>query len=69
LVLISIVISLPLTYLLISRWLEDFSSRVSISPFLFVVPSLLLALIAFLTIAYHTYRTVTLNPVTSLRED
>ncbi len=69
LVAVSILIGLPLSFWMIDRWLEDFANRISLSAGLFIIPSLLLCLIALITIAYHTFKTATLNPASTLKDE
>jgi putative ABC transport system permease protein len=67
--LISIVLSIPLTIWLINKWLENFAYRVDIGVGLFVVSGLLSIIVAFLVISYHTLRAAKVNPVESLRSE
>ena len=66
---ISIIISLPISIWIISLWLENFANRISLSGVLFIIPAMILVLIAVLTIAYHTFKTATLNPATTLKDE
>jgi putative ABC transport system permease protein len=66
---ISILISLPISIWIINLWLDNFANRISLNAVLFVIPALVLALIAVVTIAYHTYKTATLNPATTLKDE
>ncbi len=67
LVAIAFIIFSPITWWLISRWLQDFAFRISINPLVFVLGFLLAFVIALLTISYHTLRLARTNPVESLR--
>lgn len=66
---ISILISLPISIWIINLWLDNFANRISLNAVLFVIPAIALALIAVVTIAYHTYKTATLNPATTLKDE
>ncbi len=67
LVLLSVLMSVPIAYLAVSRWLENFAFRIPVSAWLFVAPSLLVLLIALLTIGYQAVRKSKIKPVQSLR--
>ncbi len=69
LVLAANVFGLPLAYLLIRTWLQNYAYAMSISPVLFLVPALLLLIVSALTISYHTLRTALANPVEHLRQE
>lgn len=66
-VLVANLIAWPTAYLLIRRWLEDFTYRIGIGagPFLLAAGAALL--IALLTISVHTLRAAAANPVDTLR--
>ncbi len=67
LVLVSIVLSIPIAYYLMVRWLEDFAYKVDFGAGVFVLTSLLAILIAVLTVSYQAIRAATSDPVKSLR--
>jgi putative ABC transport system permease protein len=67
LILISFVLASPLTYYLLSNWLEGFAYRIGINPLLFFVGGFIAMAIALITISYHTVRSARANPVDSLR--
>jgi hypothetical protein len=60
-------IALPLAYVLMRGWLQDFAYKVSIGPAIFIFASILTLLIAFLTVSYHSIKAALSNPVDSLR--
>ncbi|MCE7995305.1 MAG: FtsX-like permease family protein [Roseivirga sp.] len=59
----------PLGYFGISRWLEGFAYHISISAFLFLVPLLMVIVLAFLAIGPRVMKTAFMNPVKSLRHE
>lgn len=67
LVLIAFLLASPVTYVLVSAWLEGFAYRVDINPLLFLLGGLVALLIALGTISYHTIRSARENPVKALR--
>lgn len=63
------VVGLPLAYLMIRTWLQNYAYSMPIGPILFIVPAVLLLLVSVLTISYHTLRTAFANPVEHLRQE
>lgn len=66
---IAIVLSIPITVLLMNQWLENFAYRTSIGVGLFVVSALASILVAGAVISYQTMRASKVNPVESLRSE
>jgi putative ABC transport system permease protein len=69
LVLISFFVAIPVTILLMNRWLEDFAYRIHISWWVFVVAGVVSLLIAFVTISFQAIKAAVANPVKSLRTE
>src|SRR5258706_3800070 len=67
LIIISFVAVSPITYWLLSTWLQNFAYRISINPAIFLVGGILSLLIALITISYHTLRSARANPMKALR--
>jgi putative ABC transport system permease protein len=67
LIVVSFVLATPVTYWMLSRWLESFAYRIEINPFLFLLGGILALIIALVTISYHTIRSARANPVKALR--
>jgi len=67
LVALAFLIFSPLTWWLMSRWLDNFAFRININPLIFILGFLLAFTIALLTISYHTLRLAKANPIESLR--
>jgi putative ABC transport system permease protein len=67
LLIISFLVSSPITYLLLVKWLQGFAYRVTINPLLFLLGAMVAICIAIATISYHTIRSARANPVDSLR--
>mgnify|MGYP000009490538 FL=1 len=66
---VAFVIAVPLTWLLLNRWLESFANRVSVSPLYFLLGGIIVLAITLLTVGWHTYRAASGNPVRSLRSE
>lgn len=67
LVILSFVLASPVTYWLLSQWLEGFAFRIEINPLYFVLGGVVALLIALGTISFHTIRSARANPVKALR--
>ncbi len=67
LALISFLIASPLAYLIMRRWLQDFTFRTSISWWIFALAGIVALLISMLTISVQIYRAARQNPVNALR--
>jgi putative ABC transport system permease protein len=69
LVLVSIVIAIPISWYMMSRWLDDFAYRVKIGPGIFIASGLLLVIVALITISWQAVRAALANPVRALRAE
>ncbi|MFZ0454163.1 MAG: ABC transporter permease [Ignavibacteriaceae bacterium] len=69
LVLISILIALPLSYLLIKNWLDSFAYRISLSPWYFLSAGIITLLIAWLTVGTQAFKAARSNPSQCLRDE
>lgn len=69
LVVVAIVLALPLSYLLMQRWLEGFAYRVAWQWWYFAAAGMGALLIAWLTVSVQAWRAARRNPVLSLRAE
>jgi putative ABC transport system permease protein len=69
LVAIAVLLSSPIAYYLMDKWLTNFAYHVDIKWWVFVVSGTVAAVIAFLTTSFQTVKLATRNPVDSLRAD
>jgi putative ABC transport system permease protein len=60
-------IAIPISWWIMSRWLQDFAYRLALSWWLFALPGLLVVLVALLTVGIHTLKAARTNPGKSLR--
>jgi len=60
-------ISLPLAYHFLTRWLEGFAYRTGLDATIFIASGLLALAIAWMTVGYQAIRAARANPVDSLR--
>ena len=63
------VVAAPIGYLVGIHWLEDFAVRTSISPMIFLVSFLLIALITMLTVTYQSWKNANENPINSIKTE
>ena len=69
LVVVAIALALPLSYLLMQRWLEGFAYRVAWQWWYFAAAGMGALLIAWLTVSVQAWRAARRNPVLSLRAE
>lgn len=69
LLLIASLVSIPVTYLLTTKWLERFAYQTPLSVWVFVVCLLAIAIVTLLTVGFETWRAARTNPVESLRHE
>ncbi len=69
LIVISIVISIPISWYVITSWLQNYSYRSEIPVSIFIVAGLTALLITILTISFQGIRAALMNPVRSLRSE
>ncbi len=69
LVFIAIIIATPISWYVMSRWLEGFAYRMEIQAWIFALSGLLALVIAVVTISYQSIRSAVMNPVSSLRSE
>ena len=63
----AIVIAVPVSWLVMNNWLNEFATRISLSWWIFAVPGVLVMAIAWATISLHTFKAASANPVDALR--
>ncbi|RLD57620.1 MAG: hypothetical protein DRI97_04940 [Bacteroidetes bacterium] len=67
LILIANLISWPLAYLVILRWLENFSKHIDMQWYLFLVSGLVTIFITVMITSIHAYRASRMNPADTLK--
>ncbi len=66
---IAVVIAIPLGYLIMENWLQDFAYRIEINPFIFLFASMSALAIALLTVSFQAIKAAIANPIRSLKTD
>jgi putative ABC transport system permease protein len=69
LVMIAFIISIPVTFWAMHKWLQDFAYRINISIWVFAAAGLAALLVALLTVSFQAIKAAIANPVKSLRTE
>ncbi len=69
LVIIALILSIPVAWYAMNKWLQDFVYRINIQWWVFVVAAVIAILIAFITISFQAIKAAIANPVKSLRTE
>ena len=69
LVIVSIIIAIPIAWMLMSKWLQDFPYRIKISWETSALVSFVAITISLLTVSFHTIRASMQKPVNNLRSE
>jgi len=68
-IVISVVISVPIAYYLMTRWLENFAYKTSLAWWIFVTAGLTTIIISLATITLISWKVAKSNPVKALRDE
>jgi putative ABC transport system permease protein len=66
---LAIIIAIPVGWLLMDRWLQNFAFRIEIKIFPFMTAGAIAISIALITIGFHSLKAAYNNPITSLRTE
>jgi putative ABC transport system permease protein len=69
LVLIASIISFPIAWWMMNKWLEDFAYRIHISWWVFLIAGVAALMIALITVSFQAIKAAIMNPVESLRTE
>lgn len=69
LVAIGIVLSIPITYLLMLKWLEGYAYHIELDWFRFVLPGAGIIVLAIVTISVQVIKTAMMSPIKSLKHE
>ncbi|CDT09374.1 conserved membrane hypothetical protein [Sphingobacterium sp. PM2-P1-29] len=62
-------VSIPLTYLILNKWLENFAYRIELQWWYFTIALAIIFIIICISIGYQTLRAAKANPIDSLRNE
>ena len=66
---IAFVFAVPISYIIMQKWLQNFAFKTVLSWWVFALAGLIVLVIALLAVSWQTYKAATQNPVNSLRDD
>jgi len=66
-VIIAFIISIPISWYAMNKWLQDFTYKTEISWWIFALAGVIVTTIAFITVSFQTLRAASRNPVEALR--
>lgn len=69
LILISLAIAIPVSWLLMNKWLQDYAYRIHITWGVFALAGVTILFIALITICFQAIKAAIANPVNSLRSE
>ena len=69
LVVVSALISIPVTLLFITKWLNNYAFKTGISWWIFLITFLLAAIVVLLTVSIHSIKASRINPVEALKNE
>ena len=66
---VSVIIGVPLAWVIADRWLAGFAYKSPLNPVIFIMSVAGLILITLITVGYETWKAARANPVVSLRSE
>jgi len=69
LIMLAFVVAVPLSWIAMNKWLENFAYRTEISWWIFITAGAVMITIAFVTLGFQTIKAAIANPVKSLRSE
>jgi putative ABC transport system permease protein len=69
LILISVAIASPIAWWAMNKWLQDFTYRIAISWWIFLIAGVVALLLALITVSFQAIKAAIANPVKSLRTE
>jgi putative ABC transport system permease protein len=69
LVLIAIIITMPIAWWAMNKWLQNFAYRIHLSWWMFIIAGIVIAIISIITVSSQAIKAATANPARSLRSE
>ncbi len=69
LIIVAVIIAFPVAWFLMNKWLQDFTYRVNIAWWMFIIAGVAAILVALFTISFQAVKAALANPVKSLRTE
>lgn len=67
LVAVAFVLAVPVAWWLLSRWLQEYSVHISLSPLIFIAAGAFAAVVAFVAVFWQSSRAANANPIDSIK--
>ena len=67
--LVSFIIAVPLSWYIMNDWLSNFSYRIALSPWIFVVAGFTCFIISLLTVIIQSWRAASENPIINIKTE
>ena len=67
LIMMALVLSIPLGYYFMNKWLADFAYKINLDWKIFLLSGGVVLFVAVITVSFHAIRTALINPAESLR--
>lgn len=68
-VMISFLLAVPIAWISMQKWLNDFAYHIDISIFTFLTTLVIMIFVAWITVSYRTFKVAGINPANSLRNE
>ena len=62
-------VGIPISYLWVTEWLQNFAYRINVLPFVYLLSVILLFALVLVIIFLQTFKAMSDNPVEALREE
>ena len=69
LILLALLVSVPVSWFMMSKWLENFAYHIDIQSWVFIAAGIIALTISWLTISFQSLKAARANPVEALREE
>ena len=69
LIIVAFLVSIPLAWYATQRWLQTYAFRINVNALLFIIPFVVVMLIAFATVSVLSVKAALMNPVKSLKTE
>lgn len=69
LVVLAFILAVPISWYLMNNWLEGFTYRIDLSPWMFLLAGLSAILVALIAVSFQSLKAAVANPVDSLRSE
>jgi F0F1-type ATP synthase assembly protein I len=67
--LVSSIIASPLAFYFLKGWLQNYDYRISITPWVFIIATVMGLIITLLTVSFQAIKAAVSNPVKNLRTE